>query len=106
MVNPAISGEFVEIGLCLTLWFDGKIDQWQPLHEEIIAGDFVVTIQCFSNTTANHFHGNAVPGWWVKLTRESGKDKPFARYYFLSPLLIVKLSARESYIKTCTCKPK
>lgn len=67
---PAIIAEFVEMGLCLTLQFDDKIDQWHLLHEAIIGGHFAVTVQCFANKTADNFLGNAVPGWWGKVMRE------------------------------------
>lgn len=101
-LSPAISAEFVEMGLCSTPWVDGKIDQWHLLYEAIIGGDSAVTIQCFANTTASHFHGNAGGGMLMR-EREWNRQTYLLRY-FLSELLIVKLYARELHTKTCPSK--
>lgn len=65
----------VEVGQCLTLWFDYKIDQWHLLHEAVTGGGFTVTIECCANKTATNFQ-NADPGWWGKVIGGSGMDKP------------------------------
>ena len=41
-----------------------KLTSGTAQHEAVIGGDFVVTIQCCANKTANNFHGNAIPCWW------------------------------------------